>query len=116
MAVDRLRGRAMYPKAITTLFTGIRRGELLALRWRNVDWDSDDKHLKIREATEETKAHGLRFKVPKTKNSVRDLSMPDIVIEALRDYRRQQLELRFALGLGKLPEDARAPSQRIGLT
>jgi len=103
--VEKLRGRSMYLRAIIALFTGIRRAELLAQRWRNVDLDLPNKHLKIRETIEETKA-GLRFKVPKTANSVRDVSLPNIVIEALRDYRRQQLEQRLALGLGKLPDDA----------
>jgi integrase len=46
------------------------------------------------------------LKVPKTKNSVRDISWPDIVVEALRDLRRQQLEQRIALGMGRLPDDA----------
>jgi integrase len=61
--------------------------------------------VQIKEALEETKA-GIRFKKPKTKNSIRDVGLPDIVVEALREWRRQQLELRVALGLGKLPEDA----------
>jgi integrase len=96
----------MYPKAITSLFTGLRRGELLALRWNRVDLDSADKRIEVRETLEETKTGGVRFKVPKTKNSTRDISLPDIVVEALRDHRKQQLEMRFALGLGKLPDDA----------
>ena len=107
LMVEKLRGRAMCPRAITALFTGIRRGELLALRWGRVDIDSAAaKHIRISEAIEETKAKGIRFKVPKTKNSVRDISLPDIVVDALRELRRQQLEQRIALGLGKLPQDA----------
>ena len=102
--VEKLRGRAMYSRIVTALFTGIRRGEFLALRWRNVDLDN--KVISIREAIEQTKARGISFKVPKTKNSVRDLSLPDIVVAALRDLRRQQLEFRVALGLGKLQDDA----------
>ena len=31
---------------------------------------------------------------------------PDIVVDALTEHRRAQLEERMALGLGKLPEDA----------
>jgi integrase len=106
LMVERLRGRAMYPKVITALFTGLRRGELLALRWSNVDLESADRHIKIRKAIEETRAGGLRFKAPKTANGERDVSLPDVVVEALCDYRRQQLEVRFALGLGKLADDA----------
>ena len=48
----------------------------------------------------------MRFKEPKTKSGVRSISLPDIVVETLREHRRQQLELRLALGLGKPPENA----------
>ena len=45
------------------------------------------------------------FRRAKTKNGRRDITLPDIVVEALREHRRQQFELRMALGLGKLPDD-----------
>jgi integrase len=99
-----LKGRAIYCKAIVALFTGLRRGELLALRWSRVDLDN--KVAKIQEALEETKAHGIRFKATKTKSGRRDIELPEVAIDALREYRRQQLEHRMALGLGKLRDDA----------
>jgi integrase len=102
--VDKLRGRAMYTRAIVALFSGLRRGELLALRRSNVDLEA--KVIRVREALEETKAHGLQVKAPKTKAGRREVSLPEIVVDALRDHRRQQLELRMALGAGKLPDDA----------
>ena len=98
-----LTGRPIYAPAVVALFTGLRRGELLALRWSNVDLDASV--ALVREALEETKA-GIRFKAPKTKNGVRDITLPDLVVEVLRDHRRQQLEQRLALGVGKLPDDA----------
>ena len=102
--VGKLRGRATYARAITSLFTGLRRGEVLALRWMNVDLDG--KLILVREALEETRAHGRQVKAPKTKAGKRDVSLPEIVIDALRDHRKRQLELRVALGLGKLGDDA----------
>ncbi|MGA7534935.1 MAG: site-specific integrase, partial [Pseudolabrys sp.] len=46
------------------------------------------------------------FKAPKSKAGRRDITLPDILAEALRDHRKAQLELRFRLGVGKLPDDA----------
>jgi integrase len=102
--IDKLRGRAMYARAITSLFTGLRRGELLAPPWTDVDLDA--KVWRVRVALEETKEHGVQVKAPKTTAGKRDVSLPEIVVAALREHRRQQLELRMALGLGKLPDDA----------
>jgi integrase len=101
--VAALRDRTIFPPAMIALFCGLRRGEILALRRQDVDLDA--KLIHVRLALEETK-EGIRAKPPKTKNSRRDVAVPDFVVDILRDYRRQQLELRVALGLGKLPDDA----------
>lgn len=104
LLVERLRGQAMYPITITALFTGMRRGELLALKWHRVDFDL--KLITVCEAVEQTTRGGIRFKTPKTDSGTRDVSLPDIVFETLREHRKQQLELRMRLGLGKLADDA----------
>jgi integrase len=110
-AITKLRGRAQYPSAMLALFAGLRRGEILALRWHHIQIEAaQEKMVQIREALEETKA-GIRFKRPKTKNSVRDVVLPDIVVEALREWRRQQLALRLALGLGKPPKRSFFPNR-----
>jgi integrase len=100
-----LQGRPMQPAVVTALFTGMRRGELLALRWAHVELDGA-KVIRVREALEETRKGGIRFKATKTKSGRRDIALPDVVAEALGEHRRRQLELRVALGLGKLPDDA----------
>src|SRR5262245_7228729 len=100
----KLYGRSIYPKVIVALFTGMRRGEIVALRWPNVDLAG--KVIKVYESVEETTAHGLRFKPTKTKAGVRDITLPDLVVEALTEHRRHQLEQRVAMGLGKPADDA----------
>jgi integrase len=82
----------------------MRLGEILALRWNRVDLDR--KVIQVREALEHTKAHGIRFKPPKSKAGRRDITLPDALVEALRMHRRAQLELRLQLGAGRMPEDA----------
>jgi integrase len=101
--VVRLKDHPIYPKAIVALFGGLRRSEILALRWGAVDLER--KLLSVREALEETIAGGIAFKLPKSAAGARDVVLPDIAVDVLRDWRRRQLETRIALGLGKPTAD-----------
>jgi integrase len=78
--------------------TGMRRGEVLALHWRDLDLGVG--RLTVRRTVEQTKS-GLRFKEPKTKGSRRTITLPAITIEALARHKAQQAEERMQLGLGK---------------
>jgi integrase len=102
--VAKLQGWPHGTMAMIALFGGLRLGEVLALRWNNVDLDR--KVVRVVEALEETRAFGIRFKAPKSKAGRRDITMPDILVEALREHRKAQLELRLQLALGRLPDDA----------
>ena len=102
--IAKLEGSALRAPALLGLLCGLRLGEVLALRWARVDLDA--KVVQIRETTEHTRAHGIRFKAPKSRAGHRDVTLPDQVVEALREYRKAQLELRLQLGRGKLPDDA----------
>ena len=64
----------LYVPAMVALFTGMRRNEVLALRWGRVDLDKNV--IQVREALEATKAHGIRFKTPKSKVGRRDSLCP----------------------------------------
>jgi integrase len=102
--VDKLQGSRLRVPAMMALFTGMRLGEVLALRWSRVNLDG--RVLNVREALEQTRAHGIRFKRPKSKAGRRDITLPDVLIDALRDHRKAALELRMHLGAGRMPEDA----------
>lgn len=93
----------MRPLIELALASGLRRGELLALRWSDVDLEAPALH--VERSLEETR-DGLRFKAPKTRYGVRTVSLPASAITTLREHRRRQLELRMALGLGKADPDA----------
>ena len=93
--LETLRHSHIYWPVLLALATGARRGEVLALRWRNVDLDRGT--IRIVESLEQTKA-GLRFKSPKTNRS-RAITLPSYAIEELRRLRREQAEDLLALGV-----------------
>jgi integrase len=98
-----LQGHMLHPIALLGLGSGCRRGELLALRWQDVDFEGST--IKVERAIEETKS-GLRFKEPKTRAGRRSISLPASVLTVLAAHRKAQLELRMKLGLGKPDADA----------
>ena len=72
---------------IVLLETGMRRGELLALKWSDVDYAR--RRLTIRRAVERTKAHGVLFKLPKSRK-VRVISLSESAIAALQEHHEAQ--------------------------
>jgi integrase len=97
-----LRGRRLYPVVVIGLATGMRRGEMLALRWSDVDWDAGK--IRVERSLEDTRA-GLAFKEPKTKAGRRSISIPPSIVAELRDHWRRQQEQRLAFGLGRASND-----------
>lgn len=71
-------GRALLLCAVTT---GLRRGELLGLRWGDVDWDAG--RLWVRRSV----GHDGEFQQPKTRGSVRAVAMPATLVWTLREHR-----------------------------
>jgi integrase len=100
--IEALKGSRLNPIAIIALFTGLRLGEIFSLKDGRVDLDRGV--IQVREALEPT-VSGINFKEPKTRSGRRDVSLPAIVIEVLREHRRELLERRLRLGLGRLGPD-----------
>jgi integrase len=77
------------------LHTGMRRGELLGLRWQDVDLDRGA--LAVRR-TMTRGQDGLAFGEPKSAAGRRALALPAPCVDALRSHRVRQLERRLQLG------------------
>jgi integrase len=67
---------------LVCMLAGVRAGELFALRWRHVDFQRGV--LRIRESV-----HKGHYGPPKTRNSVRDLPLANIVAAALFEHRQR---------------------------
>jgi integrase len=74
--------------AITVAMTGLRIGEALALRWKNVDLEKDI--IRVREAVYEG-----NISSPKSKSSIRDIPIGPSLHELLSDYRKAALADTF---------------------
>ncbi len=116
--IDTARGTPLYPPVLIALATGARRGEALALRWRNVDLDRGA--IRIVESLEQTAA-GLRFKAPKNDRG-RTVTLPTFAVGELRRLKREQAESLLILGIRQTANTlvcARAdgePLQPVALT
>ena len=83
----------LYALWFTLSTTGLRRGEALALRWSDVDFDAN--RLSIRRSL--TSAAGqLTFAEPKTAKSRRSIALDPSTIAVLRAHRIRQLQDRMA--------------------
>lgn len=89
-------GRPIYSMVLLALTTGMRRGELLALRWSDIDFENN--HLDVNQALIDTKDKGLEFKAPKSKAGKRRISLPAITIDELIRHRNRQAEQFLKLG------------------
>lgn len=99
-----LRGKPIYTVATVALGTGMRRGELLALRWQDVDLEAGV--IRVERSLEQTTRAGLVFKAPKTRAGRRSITLPPTTLAELKAHWRLALEQRMALGAGRPPEDA----------
>jgi len=71
-----------YALLFVAVRTGLRRGELLGLRWKDVDPKS--LTLSVRQALAYTPEKGLFFKPPKNKKSRRTVDISHEVADVLR--------------------------------
>ena len=75
--------------------SGMRRGEILALRWKDVDLRAGT--ATVRQTLEETRS-GIAFKQPKTQKGARLIPLPAFAIEALKRHRSEQAAHRLKVG------------------
>ena len=85
------------PFCMTMMFAGLRAGEALALRWENIDFNN--KTITVKNSVTQVPIFDKKGKVlsrktvigqTKTNCSVREVPIPDILIDVLKDWRKCQ--------------------------
>jgi len=92
-----------YVPFYTALYTGLRRSELLGLRWRDVDLDLAT--LSVVQTLHHVPKKGYIFKEPKTKRSRRLVDLSPSLALLLRGHRANQELEKKLLGRMLIPDD-----------
>jgi integrase len=83
---------AVYYLALTT---GMRQGELLGLKWADVDWEKSTLH--VQRQLQQVEGKGYELVPPKTKAGKRQIKLGKVMLEQLMAHRkRQELAKAFA--------------------
>ena len=84
--LESMRGHRYFIPTMIAVFTGLRRGEVLALKWKSLDLENGV--LTVRESLEQTR-QGLRYKTPKN-GRTRPVALSGSLVAELRSHRTQQ--------------------------
>lgn len=84
-----------YAAYYLTLSTGLRRGELMALKWSNVDLQAGT--ITVKQNLVRTK-EGLKFQEPKTKNSKRVIGIDEDTVKELKSHKAKQAAAILEMG------------------
>lgn len=79
---------------------GLRRGELLALRWSDINLERGSLHVRHTVSYVRVAGAGFRYVEtdPKTATSSRHITLPKIVVDALKAHKARQVEQRWQAG------------------
>jgi integrase len=86
-----------YPLFRLLAFTGMRKGELLALTWEDVDFSN--KTININKTVVRNSNNALVTTLPKTNTSIRKISLDNETVNVLKSWKTQQK--RYLLSYGQ---------------
>jgi len=90
--LDVARYDRLYIAFLLAITTGMRKGEILGLRWKDIDFNKS--YLSIRK----TYTKHNQFQEPKTKSSQRSVALPHETLEALKQQKKEIAKEKLILG------------------
>lgn len=98
-----IQGDRLYPTILLEFNTGLRRGELLGLRWQDVDLQAGVLHVRqtlarVGTHTGDGPKTRLIFQEPKTSQSRRTIPIPGNILEELKRHKARQAQEKLLPG------------------
>ncbi|MFI3173412.1 MAG: tyrosine-type recombinase/integrase, partial [Eubacteriales bacterium] len=92
----------LYSFIVLAIYTGMRKGELLGLRWEDIDMDNKVLHVhhnlcRVKNDDGITKTKLVLLK-PKTKKSIRTIPLSDDALAVLKSHKVKQMETKMLYG------------------
>ena len=81
---------------LTLLLTGFRKGEVIGLKWDDIDFNI--AKISVNRSVGNYPKYGLIIKEPKIEKSLRTITVPNILIDTLKEYKTYQDNLKQKLG------------------
>lgn len=78
------------------IYTGMRKGEILGLKWSDIDLKK--KKIHVQRTLQLIAEEGYIFTTPKTKKSIRQIPIPEFLIEQLLIFQKEQENWKNRLG------------------
>ncbi len=94
--LDQVKAHRLEALLVLAVTTGMREGEILALRWQDIDFE--DNSLQVQRAVSYLKGYGYVESEPKTAKSRRMIKLPVFVVNILKQHRTQQEDQRKEVG------------------
>jgi integrase len=89
-------GSPLYLSILRAVTCGQGCGELLGLRWKDIDLDKAS--LSVTQAIEQTCKYGVRIKQPKSQKSTRTVALMKTTVDLLRAHQVEQKKERLLIG------------------
>lgn len=87
----------IYPIFRILAFTGLQKGELLALCWKDIDFEKNT--LSVKQTLATCDKWEIKFQVPKTEKSLRTISIDSETLQVIKRWQLKQKEYFLKMGI-----------------
>jgi len=101
LLLDAIKGEKIETPVLLATWFGLRRGEVLGLRWQDVDYGASKLYVRgtVTDKGEGTRSENLKYrKTAKSKKSIRSFPLPPEIADYLKNLKAQQEENKKLVG------------------